>query len=63
VLDQTSYQKDRLRDTGRWGYTGELQDDPMPIEESHGMGRWIVWVAVIALVILALVMFSGAFVG
>lgn len=60
MLDQTTYQNDRLRDTGRWGYTGELQDDPMPIVESRNIGRWLVWAAVIALVLLALVLLSGA---
>jgi hypothetical protein len=63
VLDQTSYQKDRLRDTGRWGYTGDLIDEPMPVEESSGMGRWFVWAIVIALVVVALVMLSGALAG
>jgi len=62
MLDQTTYQNDRLRDTGRWGYAGEPLDDPMPVEESSNMGRWLVWAAVIVLVVLALVMLSGALV-
>lgn len=60
MLDQSTYQKDRLQDTGRWGYAGEPLDDPMPIEESRGMGRWLIWAAVILLVVLALVLLSGA---
>jgi hypothetical protein len=60
VLDPTSYQNDRLRDTGRWGYAGEPLEDTLPVEKSSNMGRWLVWAAVIVLVLLALVMLSGA---
>lgn len=63
MLDQSTYQKDRPRETSRWGYTGDLLDEPLPVEESRGMGRWFIWAAVIALVVVALIMLSGALAG
>lgn len=63
MLDQTTYKQDRPRDTGRWGYTGDLPEEPLPTDESRGVGRWFLWAAVIALVIAALVMFIGAMAG
>ena len=60
MLDPTTVRDDRLRDTGRWGYTGELRDDPVPVEESGGFGRWLLWAALIALVVIALVMLTGS---
>lgn len=60
MIDPTTVRNDRIQDTGRWGYTGELVDDPVPVEESGGMGRWLLWAAVIALVVIAIVMLTGS---
>lgn len=60
MLDPTTVRNDRLRDTGRWGYTGEMLDDPMPVEESGGIGRWLLWAAVIAIAVVALIMLFGS---
>lgn len=60
MIDPTTARNDRLRDTGRWGYTGEMLEDPAPVEESSGVGRWLLWAAVIALAIIAVVMLTGS---
>jgi hypothetical protein len=60
MIDPTSARNDRLRDSGRWGYTGEPLEDPAPVEETGGMGRWLLWVAVIALAVIAVVMLTGS---
>ena len=60
MLDPTTVRNDRLRDTGRWGYTGEIREDPMPIEDSGSFGRWILWAGLIALVVVALVLLTGS---
>ena len=59
MMDHTAARDDRLRDTGRWGYTGEMAEDQLPVEyESHG-NRWVIWLAVAVLVVLAAVMLIG----
>lgn len=60
MLDPTTVQNDRLRDTGRWGYTGEMLEDPVPVEEQGGAGRWLLWVGLVALAIIALIMLTGS---
>jgi hypothetical protein len=55
MIDPTSASRDRLRDTGRWGYAGDYDQDSAPVEESGGIGRWLPWVVllVIAVVVVA----------
>jgi hypothetical protein len=60
MIDPTSARNDRLRDQGRWGYTGEMLEDPEPVEESTGPARWLLWVALIALAVIAVVMLTGS---
>jgi hypothetical protein len=61
MIDPTSARNDRLRDTGRWGYTGEMLDDPVPaVEDEGGVGRWLLWAAVIALAVIAIVLLTGS---
>jgi hypothetical protein len=60
MIDPTSVRNDRLRDTGRWGYTGDMVEDEVPVEESGGVGRWLLWAAVIALVVIAVIMLTGS---
>jgi hypothetical protein len=55
MLDPTTVRNDRLRDTGRWGYTGVDLDEPMPVEERGGGNRWLLWVALIAIIVIALI--------
>ena len=59
MMDHTAARNDRLRDTGRWGYTGDMVEDEIPVEyEERGRG-WMIWLAVAVLVILAAVMLIG----
>jgi hypothetical protein len=63
MIDPVTASNDRLQDTGRWGYTGELIEDPVsaPVEESAGASRWLLWVAILAVVVIALfALFGGA---
>jgi hypothetical protein len=61
MLDPTSVRNDRVGDTGRWGYTGDPIDEPVPVvEESPGVGRWLLWVALLAIIVIALVALCGA---
>jgi hypothetical protein len=62
MLDPTTAQNDRLRDTGRWGYTGDFIEDPVPVESSSGMGRSLLWAALLAIVVIALVALFGGIV-
>jgi hypothetical protein len=61
MIDPMTASSDRMRTTDRWGYTGDLVDDPVPmIEESGGVGRWLLWVAVAVIaVIVAIALFGG----
>jgi hypothetical protein len=61
MIDPMTASSDRVRNNERWGYTGELVDDPVPmIEESSGVGRWLLWVAVAVIaVIVAIALFGG----
>jgi hypothetical protein len=60
MIDPTSARNDRLRETNRWGYTGEMLEDPVPVEEEGGIGRWLLWAAVIALAVIAVVILTGS---
>ncbi len=62
MIDPVTASNDRLRDTGRWGYTGELREDPVPVEEPRGgfSGNRLLWVALLAIaVIVAIALFAN----
>lgn len=57
MIDPVTASNDRLRDTGRWGYTGDLLDDPAPIEDSGDAKPWLLWAALLvvaAVIVVAL---------
>ena len=58
-MQQPAARNDRLRDTGRWGYTGDLVDDPAPVEYESQGNRWAIWLAVLVLIAIAAVMLIG----
>ena len=61
MIDPTAARNDRLQRGSQWGYTGESLEDPMPVvDESPGMSRWLLWVALLAIVVIALFAFFGA---
>jgi hypothetical protein len=59
MMDHTAARNDRLRDSDRWGYTGDVAEDQLPVEYEERGNRWIVWLAVAALVIIAAIMLLG----
>lgn len=61
MIDPTSARDDRLRDSNRWGYTGEMLEDPVQLDEDEGgIGRWMLWAAVIAIAVIAIVILTGS---
>ena len=61
MIDPITASNDQLRETGRWGYTGDIVEDPAPalVEESAGVSRWLLWVAIVAIVVIALMALFG----
>ena len=63
MIDPVTASNDCLQDSGRWGYTGDLVVDSTrgAVEESAGPNRWFLWVANLAIVVIALfALFGGA---
>jgi hypothetical protein len=59
MLDPTAARNDRLRDTGRWGYTGDMVEDSIPEQFEDRGNRWLIWLAVAVLIVIAAVMLIG----
>ncbi|MDQ2651909.1 MAG: hypothetical protein M3Z20_02595 [Chloroflexota bacterium] len=59
MMDPTAARNDRLRDTGRWGYTGDMVEDPVPEQYEERGNSWLIWLAVVALIVIAAVMLIG----
>ena len=61
MIDPVTAGNDRLRETSRWGYSGDVVEDPAPapIEESPGVSRWLLWVAIVAIVVIVLMALFG----
>ena len=61
MIDPVTASNDRLQETNRWGYTGDLVEDPSPapIEESSGVSRWLLWVALVAIIVIVLMALFG----
>jgi hypothetical protein len=55
MIDPVTASNDRLRDTERWGYTGDLAEDSVPIEESRGAGRGLLWGLLLLVAIVVVV--------
>ena len=63
MIDPVTATNDRLQESDRWGYTGDLTEDPAPApsEDSSGARRWLLWGAIVAIVVIALIaLFGGA---
>jgi hypothetical protein len=62
MMDPTTVSDDRFRETGRWGYTGDLVEDAVPadLDDGPGVGRWLLWIALLAIVVIALIALFGA---
>ena len=61
MLDPTTTTRtDPLRNE-RWGYTGEMLEDPVYTEDSSsGPGRWLLWIALVAIAVIVVVALMGA---
>jgi uncharacterized membrane-anchored protein len=59
MTDHSAARNDRLRDTGRWGYTGDVAEDQAPVEQESHANRWVIWLAIAALLVIAAVMLLG----
>ena len=55
MMDPVTASNDRLRETERWGYTGDLLDEPAPIEESRGAGRGLLWAVLLLIAIVVVI--------
>jgi hypothetical protein len=62
MMDPVAGSNDRLRETERWGYTGDPLDEPAPIEESRGAGRGLLWAVLLLIAILVVIaLFANPF--
>jgi hypothetical protein len=55
MIDPVTASNDRLRDTDRWGYTGDVLEDAAPVEESRGAGRGLLWAVLLLLAIVVVI--------
>ena len=56
MIDPVTASNDRLRDTERWGYTGDpLLDDTAPVDEPRGVGRGLLWGVLLLLAIVVVI--------
>jgi hypothetical protein len=54
MIDPVTASNDRLRETERWGYTGDVLEDSAPVEEPRGAGRGLL-LAVLLLIAVVIV--------
>jgi hypothetical protein len=60
MIDPVTASNDRPRETERWGYTGDLLDEPAPIEESRGAGRGLLWaLPLLVAVVVVIALFAN----
>jgi len=55
MIDPVTASNDRLRETGQWGYTGDVRDEPMPVDESGAGSRRLLWWAVLAIAAIVVI--------
>ena len=55
MIDPVTASNDRLRETERWGYTGDLVEDYAPIEESRGAGRGLIWALLLLVAVVVVI--------
>ena len=55
MIDPVTASNDRLRETNRWGYTGEMADDVVPVAESGSGSRRLLWLALLAIAVIVLI--------
>ena len=56
MIDPVTASNDRLHETDRWGYTGDtLLEDPVPVEESRGARRGLLWALLLLIAIVVVI--------
>ena len=56
MIDPVTASNDRLRETERWGYTGDrCSTNRAPIEESRGAGRGLLWAVLLLIAIVVVI--------
>jgi len=55
MIDPVTASNDRVRETDRWGYTGDLLEDSAPVEESRGAGRGLLWALLLLVAIVVVI--------
>jgi hypothetical protein len=55
MIDPVTASNDRLRDTERWGYTGDLLEDSTPVEEPRGAGRGLLWAVLLLIAVVVVI--------
>lgn len=54
MLDPTTASRDRLSESGRWGgYAEDFREEPGPVTESGGIGRWLPWLVLLVIAVIA----------
>jgi len=60
MMDPVTASNDRLRETERWGYTGDLPEDSAPIDEPRGAGRRVLWAVLLLIaIVVAIALFAN----
>jgi hypothetical protein len=60
MIDPVTASNDRLHETDRWGYTGDLIEDSAPINEPRGAGRGLLWALLLLVaIVVAIALFAN----
>jgi hypothetical protein len=60
MIDPVTASNDRLRDTERWGYTGEPLEDSAPVEAPRAAGRGFLWAVLLLIaVVIVIALFAN----
>src|SRR4051794_1071468 len=55
MMDPVTAGNDRLRETERWGYTGDALEDATPVDEPRGAGRGLLWAVLLLIAIVVVI--------
>ena len=55
MIDPVNASNDRLRETDRWGYTGDPLEDSAPVDEPRGAGRGLLWGVLLLIAIVVVI--------
>jgi hypothetical protein len=60
MIDPVTASNDRVQDTERWGYTGDLLEDSAPVDEPRGAGRGLLWgVLLLFAIVVVIALFAN----